>query len=271
MRSPSAWGITPEMLPMIVTVCLSRGALVLDRIILERHCDVLLRDDREVLRLAWLTSHFQTSLKNLLDRAILDHEELRAGGRLLVCKGAPEAVQERCAAYAIDGRIEPLGHDPRPELAAGFGRLFADGFRVLAVASRDVAAQAAYGREDERDLVLRGYLAFLDPPKDSAAAAIRDLTAGGVAVKVLTGDHELVSRKVCAAVGIDAGEVLLGHEVDALDDAALAAAAERATLMARLAPGQKERVVRALVRAGACSRTSSNMSAWGRAPTSATC
>jgi Mg2+-importing ATPase len=304
-------GITPEMLPMIVTVCLSRGALVLarervivkhldaiqnlgamdvlctdktgtltlDRIILERHCDVLLRDDREVLRLAWLTSHFQTGLKNLLDRAILDHEELReelpvagwglideipfdftrrvmsvvvttpAGERMLVCKGAPEAVQARCTAVAVDGRIEPL-EDPRPELAAGFERLFADGFRVLAVATRDVAAQSTYGRDDERDLVLRGYLAFLDPPKDSAAAAIRDLTAGGVAVKVLTGDHELVSRKVCAAVGIDAREVLLGHEVDALDDAALAAAAERATLMARLAPGQKERVVRALVRAG---------------------
>lgn len=305
-------GITPEMLPMIVTVCLSRGALVLagervivkhldaiqnlgamdvlctdktgtltlDRIILERHCDVLLRDDPGVLRLAWLTSHFQTGLDNLLDRAILDHEELHAhvpvagwakvdeipfdftrrmmsvvveqpdGGRMLVVKGAPEAVLARCGAYAIDGRIAPLGRAPPAHVVAAFERLFADGFRVLAVASRAVEVRAAYGRDDERDLVLRGYLAFLDPPKDSAAAAIRDLTAGGVAVKVLTGDHELVSRRTCAAVGIAAADVLLGHEVDALDDAALAAAAGRATLMARLAPGQKERVVRALARAG---------------------
>ncbi|MFM8733709.1 MAG: magnesium-translocating P-type ATPase [Pirellulales bacterium] len=305
-------GITPEMLPMIVTVCLSRGALAmarervivkhldaiqnlgamdvlcadktgtltLDRIILERHCDVLLRDDPGVLRDAWLNSHFQTGLRNLLDRAILDHEELHehvakagwekideipfdfsrrvmsvvvadpVGHRMLICKGAPEAVFPRCSAYAIDGRLEPMGAEVPEPLARGFERLSAEGFRVLAVACRDVAPQPAYGRDDERDLVLRGYVAFLDPPKDSAAAAIRALAEGGVAVKVLTGDNELVSRKVCAAVGIDTGEVLLGPQIDALDDEALAAAADRATLMARLTPQQKERVVRALRRAG---------------------
>ena len=305
-------GITPEMLPMIVTVCLARGALVLaaervivkhldaiqnlggmdvlcadktgtltlDRIILERHCDVLLRDDAEVLRYAWLTSHFQTGLVNLLDRAILDHEELREhvakegigkvdevpfdfarrrmsvvvslpdAGRQLVCKGAPEAVYECCSAVVLDGRVEPLGHPPPPAITRGFERLSGEGFRVLAVASRDVEAKPAYGRDDERDLVLRGYVAFLDPPKDSAAAAIRDLVSGGVAVKVLTGDHELVSRRVCEAVGIEVGAVLVGRDVDGLDDAALAAAATRAALLARLTPGQKERVVRALRRAG---------------------
>ncbi|MEI6239473.1 MAG: magnesium-translocating P-type ATPase [Planctomycetia bacterium] len=305
-------GITPEMLPMIVTVCLSRGALMLarervivkhldaiqnlggmdvlctdktgtltlDRIILERHCDVLLRDDPDVLRYAWLNSHFQTGLKNLLDRAILDHEELREhvakagwekvdeipfdferrvmsvvvstpdGGRVLVCKGAPEAVYARCSAFSLDDRVELLSAGKTGDLTHAFERLSADGFRVLAVATRDVAAQPAYGRDDEHDLVLRGYVAFLDPPKDSAAAAIRSLVSGGVAVKVLTGDNELVSRKVCEAVGIDAAAVLLGHEVDALDDAALAAAAARATLMARLSPQQKERVVHALRRAG---------------------
>lgn len=305
-------GITPEMLPMIVTVCLSRGALAmarervivkhldaiqnlgamdvlctdktgtltLDRIILERHCDVLLRDDPEVLRYAWLNSHFQTGLKNLLDRAILDHEELHEhvvktgwakideipfdfsrrlmsvvvsdaeGRRMLVCKGAPEAVYPRCSSYAIDGRVEPMGSAVPESLLRGFERLSADGFRVLAVACRDVDAKPAYFRDDERDLVLRGYVAFLDPPKDSAAAAIRALEAGGVAVKVLTGDNELVSRKVCDAVGIDAGDLLLGSEIEALDDEALTAAAGRATLMARLTPQQKERVVRALKRAG---------------------
>ena len=305
-------GITPEMLPMIVTVCLSRGALMLarervivkhldaiqnlggmdvlctdktgtltlDRIILERHCDVLLRDDPEVLRYAWLNSHFQTGLKNLLDRAILDHEELREhvakggwekvdeipfdfsrrvmsvvvsgpdGGRLLVCKGAPEAVYARCSGFVLDGRVEPMGQAAPERLLREFERLSADGFRVLAVATRDVAVQPAYGRDDEQNLVLRGYVAFLDPPKDSAAAAIRALVAGGVAVKILTGDNELVSRKVCDAVGIEIGAVLLGRDVDALDDRALAAAAERATLLARLTPRQKERVVQSLRRAG---------------------
>ncbi len=305
-------GITPEMLPMIVTVCLSRGAimlarervivkhldaiqnlggmdvlctdktgtLTLDRIILERHCDVLLRDDPDVLRYAWLNSHFQTGLKNLLDRAILDHEELREhvakagwekvdeipfdfsrrvmsvvvsapdGRRVLVCKGAPEAVYARCSAYAIDGRVEPFEQAVPQRLLAEFERLSADGFRVLAIACRDVEPQPAYGRDDERDLVLRGYVAFLDPPKDSAAAALAALRAGGIAVKILTGDNELVSQKVCGDVGIDVGTVLLGHDVDALDDEALAAAAERATLLARLAPQQKERVVHALRRAG---------------------
>jgi len=305
-------GITPEMLPMIVTVCLSRGALLLarervivkhldaiqnlggmdvlctdktgtltlDRIILERHCDVFLRDDPEVLRLAWLNSHFQTGLKNLLDRAILDHEELRehvakegwekvdeipfdfsrrvmsvvvaapGGRRLLVCKGAPEAVYARCSRFAVDGRTEPFGQAVPERLRREFERLSADGFRVLAVACRDVEPQPAYGRDDEQDLVLRGYVAFLDPPKDSAAAAIRALVSGGIAVKILTGDNELVSRKVCGAVGIDADAVLLGRDVDALDDAGLAAAAARATLLARLSPQQKERVVQALKRAG---------------------
>lgn len=256
------------------------GTLTIDRIILERHCDVFLQDDSDVLRLAWLTSHFQTGLANLLDRAILDHEELREhvakagfakvdevpfdfsrrlmsvvvstpdGGRLLVSKGAPEAIYDRCSGVAVAGHVEPLEHPIPAAITRAYENLSADGFRVLAVASRGVDDRAAYGRDDERDLVLRGYVAFLDPPKDSAAVAIRALTCGGVDMKVLTGDNELVSRNVCKAVGIDVGDVLLGHEVDRLDDEALAAAATRATLFARLTPQQKERVVRALKQTG---------------------
>ena len=303
-----AVGLTPEMLPMIVSVCLSRGALAmadrqvivkrldaiqnlgamdvlctdktgtltLDRIILERHCDVVLREDPEVLRLAWLNSHFQTGLKNLLDRAILDHAECReqvphagyakvdeipfdferrvmsvvvstpAGGRLLVCKGAPEAIYARCGSFFLDGTVRPLEHAVPRSLAREFDSLSAEGFRVLAVATRDVPEQPAYSRADERDLVLRGYVAFLDPPKDSAAAAVAALERGGVRVKVLTGDNELVSRKVCAEVGIDAGAVLLGADVEALDDASLGVAAESATLLARLSPDHKRRIVVAL-------------------------
>jgi len=303
-----AVGLTPEMLPMIVAVCLARGAvsmahkhvivkrldaiqnmgamdvlctdktgtLTLDRIILERHCDVRLREDADVLALAWLNSHFQTGLKNLLDRAILDHEAFRErvphegfakldeipfdferrvmsvvvttpdGGRRLICKGAPESVYGRCGGYALDGNVHPLDPEVRRSLEWEFDALSAEGFRVLAVATRDVPAQPAYTRADERELVLRGYVAFLDPPKDSAAAAVAALEAGGVRVKVLTGDNELVSRTVCRQVGIAATEVLLGGAIDGMDDSVLAAAAGRATLMARLTPAHKARIVSVL-------------------------
>jgi len=307
-----AVGLTPEMLPMIVSVCLSRGAigmarkrvivkrlesiqnlgamdvlctdktgtLTLDQIILQRHCDVMLKEDPEVLRLAWLNSHFQTGLKNLLDRAILDHESFRervphdgftkvdeipfdferrvmsvvvetpAGERRLICKGAPEAVYARCSSYALDGSIQPLDHEALGPLVQEFAALSTDGFRVLAVATREVEMQPAYSQADERDLVLRGYVAFLDPPKDSARAAVAALEQGGVRVKVLTGDNELVSRKICGEVGIDVTEVLLGVAVDGMSDDELTAAAERATLMARLTPAHKARIVSVLKAAG---------------------
>jgi Mg2+-importing ATPase len=305
-------GLTPEMLPMIVTVCLARGAIAMsrkrvivkhldaiqnlgamdvlctdktgtltcNRIILERHCDVSLKEDAEVLALAWLTSHFQTGLQNLLDRAILDHEQFRervpheglrkldeipfdfarramsvvvesaAGGRRLVCKGAPESVYERCRFVESDGRRHVLDDAWAARLKQDFDPLSAAGFRVLAIAYRDVEPQPAYSRDDERDLVLRGYVAFLDPPKDSAAAAVAGLVRRGVQVKVLTGDNDLVSRKICADVGIDTEQALLGQDVDRLDDAALEATSERTTLMARLSPAHKRRVIEALRRAG---------------------
>ncbi|MFM8634737.1 MAG: magnesium-translocating P-type ATPase [Planctomycetia bacterium] len=302
-----AVGITPEMLPMIVAVCLSRGAVAMagrkvivkhidsiqnlgamdllctdktgtltqDRIILQRHCDVALREDPGVLRLAWLNSHFQTGLRNLLDRAVLDRGEAEATGlpegvvkldeipfdfsrrlmsvvvasdhrRRLICKGAPDAIFSRCRAYELDGRTHPIdGAVPEP-IVRECEKLSAEGFRVLAVAFRDVEAKPAYGREDERDLVLRGYLTFLDPPKDSAGDAIAALVGGGVRVKVLTGDEELVSRTICAAVGLDSGTVLRGEQVDCMEDAELSAAAGEATLLVRLTPMQKQRVVRLL-------------------------
>src|SRR6185369_803814 len=120
------------------------------------------------------------------------------------------------------------------DLKGEFDRLSADGFRVLAVAYRDLDARPAYSKDDERDLTLRGYVAFLDPPKDTARAAIAALQAGGVAVKVLTGDNELVSRKICREVGVATDTVLLGTQAEAMPDAELAEAATRATLLARL-------------------------------------
>jgi Mg2+-importing ATPase len=303
-----AVGLTPEMLPMIVTVCLSKGALLMsrrkvivkrlnsiqnlgamdvlctdktgtltqDRIILEKHCDVVLKENEEVLALAYLNSHFQTGLKNLMDRAILDyrhlHERLNVpecakvdevpfdfarkvmsvvvrlpdGSHRLICKGAPEEVLNRCAGFELDGERYPMEHVIIGDLREEYADLSADGFRVLALAYKEVGPKTAYSREEEADLVLKGYVAFLDPPKDSARAAICALQEHGVALKVLTGDNELVSRKICKEVGIPVDRVLLGTQVEGMSDADLAEASGQAALFARLSPAHKQRIIRAL-------------------------
>ncbi len=310
-----AVGLTPEMLPMIVTVCLSKGAvamgrkkvivkrlnaiqnlgamdvlctdktgtLTMDRVILERHCDVALREDDEVLALAYINSHFQTGLKNVLDRAVLAHHETHAnagvpelakvdeipfdferrimsvvvrtldGEDRIIAKGAPEALFPKCASFELDGRRLPMDHQHIVDLRAEHERLSADGFRVLAIATRDEPARAAvahgatpYSKADERDLVLRGYVAFLDPPKESAAAAIAALQQHGVSVKVVTGDNDLVARKVCREVGLPADSFLLGADVERLSDEQLAVAAETTTLFARVSPAHKQRIIKAL-------------------------
>ena len=303
-----AVGLTPEMLPMIVSVCLSRGAigmsrkkvivkrlnsiqnlvamdvlctdktgtLTLDRVILERHCDVVRNEDEGVLEMAYLNSHFQTGLRNVLDRAILQfqdmHEKLKVpdhkkideipfdfsrkrmsvvvetpqGVRRLICKGATESVFQSCNRFELEGKIYPVDPLLITELKEYCDELSADGFRVLAIAYRDVEPKAAYSKDDERELVLMGYVAFLDPPKDSAAPAILALKNHGVAVKVLTGDNELVSRKICPEVGLATDCVLLGAQVESMTDAQLAEAAEQATIFARLSPAHKQRVIRAL-------------------------
>jgi Mg2+-importing ATPase len=303
-----AVGLTPEMLPMIVTVCLSRGAmsmsrkkvivkrlnsiqnlgamdvlctdktgtLTLDRVILERHCDVVQQDDQEVLLFAYLNSHFQTGLKNVLDRAILHYGESNAsftvsefqkvdeipfdfsrrvmsvvvktpeGQHRLICKGAPEAIFDRCTQFELEGKLYPVERLLIQDLKEEYDSLSADGFRVLAIAYGDFGSQATFSRHDERDLILKGYVAFLDPPKESATPAIAALNQHGVSIKVLTGDNELVSRKICSEVGIPTDNVLLGSQVAAMSDGELAEVADRATLFARLSPADKERIIRAL-------------------------
>jgi Mg2+-importing ATPase len=305
-----AVGMTPEMLPMIVSVCLSKGALAMakrkvivkrlhaiqnlgamdvlctdktgtltqDRVIMERHCDVLLEESEQVLALAYQNSHFQTGLKSVLDRAILQHQELHHGARIpelvkvdeipfdfqrrimsvvvrtpqgrdrIISKGAPEAIFPRCADFEVDGERMALSRILLFELQQEYERLSRDGFRVLAIATKELEPRpgAAYGREDEVELVLHGYVAFLDPPKESAAQAIRMLQQHGVAVKVVTGDNDLVARKICKEVGIATEHVLLGAEVEELEDEALAEAAEETTLFARVSPAHKQRIIRAL-------------------------
>src|SRR5437870_4420939 len=267
-----AVGLTPEMLPMIVSVCLSRGALAMsgkkvivkrlnsiqnlgamdvlctdktgtltqDHVILERHCDVARNENDAVLALAYLNSHFQTGLKNVLDRAVLEHHEVSipdwrkvdelpfdfsrrlmsvvietpAGVHRLICKGAPEEVFKRCTRFVLDGEVSPVDDVLIEDLREEHESLRRDGFRVLALAYRDFEPRQSYAKDDESDLVLAGYVAFLDPPKDTALAAVRALGARGVAVKILTGDNDLVSRKICQAVGIPTDRVLLGGQVE---------------------------------------------------------
>ncbi len=303
-----AVGMTPEMLPMIVTVCLSRGAIGMsrkkvivkrlnsiqnlgamdvlcadktgtitqDRVILERHCDVVQKEDEEVLLFAYLNSHFQTGLKNVLDRAILQHREIHdtfsipnfqkvdeipfdfsrrvmsvvvrtpEGEHRLISKGAPEAIFERCNRFELDGKVYPADPLLVRELQEEYDSLSEDGFRVIAIAYADLQPRAAYSRNDECDLILKGYVAFLDPPKETAAPAIAVLKQHGVSVKILTGDNDLVSRKICAEVGLSTENILLGSRVAVMSDAELADAADSATLFARLSPADKERIVRAL-------------------------
>ena len=306
-----AVGLTPEMLPMIVSVCLSKGALAMakkkvivkqlnaiqnlgamdilctdktgtltmDRVILERHCDVMQKENDAVLRDAFLIAHFQTGLKNLLDRAVLahrdSHAELIAGyqkvdeipfdfvrrmmsvlverpdkDHQLLTKGAPEAVFPCCKFYELDGKVLPLDPTRATELIKHYEDLNADGFRVLAVAHKHLETRALISRADECDLILKGYIAFLDPPKDSADRAISALQQHGITVKVLTGDNDLVTRKVCREVGLKADDILLGSKVETMGDDELAQVAERTHVFARLSPAHKQRIIRALQHRG---------------------
>jgi P-type Mg2+ transporter len=307
-----AVGLTPEMLPMIVSVCLSKGALAMskkkvivkklnsiqnfgamdvlctdktgtltiDHVILEIHCDVFKKESDEVLRDAYLISHFQTGLKNVLDRAVLKYSELHQelcvdkhkkideipfdfsrrmmsvvvespdGTRQLLTKGAPESVFKKCTHFESDGEILPMEPILVGNLIEQVNDLSSDGFRVLAIANKKVGDQTAYSKADEESLVLTGYLAFLDPPKDSAKTAISALRQHGVTVKVLTGDNDLVTRKVCTEVGINAEKIILGNDVEKLSDAELADTIDRVDVYARLSPAHKKRVVMALQKKG---------------------
>ncbi len=303
-----AVGLTPEMLPMIVSVCLSKGALAmskkkvivkklnsiqnfgamdvlctdktgtltLDHVILELHCDVFKNESDTVLRDAYLISHFQTGLKNLLDRAVLRYKELDKelgldkykmvdeipfdfsrrmmsvaierpdGERELLTKGAPEAVFARCTHFESEGEIFPMEPVLVGDLVQQVNELSEDGFRVLAVATKKLGHQATFSKADECDLILTGYLAFLDPPKDTASKAIDALRQNGVTVKVLTGDNDLVTRKVSSEVGIHAEKILVGNQVEGMTDEQLAEAVETTDVFARLSPAHKKRVVQAL-------------------------
>jgi Mg2+-importing ATPase len=301
-----AVGLTPELLPMIVSVTLSRGAIRLTRhrvivkrlsavqdlgavdvlcadktgtltegrIRLERHVDPSGRDSARVLELAYVNSYFETGIRSPLDDAILRHEHLdvsawrkvdevpfdferrrvsvlveRERQRTLVVKGSPEDVLRLCARYESGdgGTSSPLDEATRLRVLDLYGTFSREGFRVLGVAWREVPADHDHARlADERALVFSGFAAFLDPPKASAAQALAALAASGVALKVVTGDNELVTRHVCAELRLPILGVLTGADIQHLDDHALRAQVERVNLFCRVTPAQKTRILAAL-------------------------
>ncbi|HTH95094.1 MAG TPA: magnesium-translocating P-type ATPase, partial [Rhodocyclaceae bacterium] len=309
-----AVGLTPEMLPMIVTSTLAKGAVVLsrqkviikrldaiqnfgamdvlctdktgtltqDKIILARHTDVWGEESDQVLEAAYLNSYYQTGLKNLLDVAVLEHTEVHkelnpaANFRKvdevpfdfqrrrmsvivaenedhheLICKGAVEEMLAVCRSVRHGDVNEPLTPELLERIRAVTADLNEDGLRVVAVAYKELPPmQETYGVSDESDLTLIGYVAFLDPPKETTAPALEALAAHGVTVKVLTGDNELVTAKVCRQVGLDISGILRGAEIEAMEDGALALAVETHTIFTKLTPAHKERIVRLLKQNG---------------------
>ena len=305
-----AVGLAPEMLPVIITINLAKGALAMskkkvivkrlnaiqnfgamdilctdktgtltqDKVILEKHVDILGHDSEKVTEYAYLNSFHQTGLKNLLDVAVLKyvdvHQKLKAdteyqkvdeipfdfqrrrmsvivqkqdASRILICKGAVEEVLSVCTKAEQAGELISIEGQHVEALGKVVQTLNDDGFRVIAVAYRKIpAAETAFGNLTESDLVLVGYIAFLDPPKDSAFDAIKALNKYGISVKVLTGDNAAVACNVCRQVGLSTEHVLLGSEIDAMSDAVLLTRSESVSIFAKLAPQQKVRVIQAL-------------------------
>ena len=305
-------GLTPEMLPMIITASLAKGSIIMakekvvikklnaiqdlgaidilctdktgtltqDEIVLEYPLDIHGDLDLSVLRRAYLNSYFQTGLKNLMDRAIINrtqkeakkHEIVRDldqtfhkidelpfdferrrmsvivkdedGVVSMVTKGALEEMLSVSTYVEYKGEIKRLTDEVRQEVLAEVAQLNEQGLRVLGVSYKtDLDENDIFSVEDERDMILTGYLAFLDPPKPSAAPAIKALAEYGVTTKILTGDNEKVTQAVCEKVGLDVERILLGSEIDTMTDQELAQVVETTTVFAKLSPDQKARII----------------------------
>ncbi len=305
-----AVGLTPEMLPMIVTSTLAKGAVFLsrkkvivkrldaiqnfgamdvlctdktgtltqDKIFLARHVDIWGQESDDVLEMAYLNSYHQTGLKNLLDVAVLEHvevhRELNVGTayrkvdeipfdfnrrrmsvvvaehdrpHVLICKGAVEEVLSVCQYVRHGDAQEVLTDELLARIRSVTAAFNEEGLRVVGVAARSMPrGRDTYTLADEQGLTLIGYVAFLDPPKESTAPALKALAEHGVAVKVLTGDNELVTAKICREVGLDQQGLLLGNDIERMSDAELAVAVETTNVFAKLTPTHKERIVRLL-------------------------
>jgi Mg2+-importing ATPase len=299
-----AVGLTPEMLPMIVTVNLAKGALNMagkkvivkklpaiqnlgainilctdktgtltqDRVVLEKHVDILGNTSEEVLNYAYLNSFFQTGLANLLDRAITEHSEFDVSScrlidelpfdfqrrrmsvvveyeedNVLICKGAVEEIYSCCAHYQIDDEIYPLIDMIRRDIFEEVEQLNRSGFRVLGLGYREFSKdKTLFTVEDESQLILLGYIAFMDPPKDSALEAIKLLNKTGVQIKVLTGDTGLVTEKVCHDVGLKPDRIINGGDIIKMSDEMFSQTVRENDIFVKLNPSQKERIVKEL-------------------------
>ena len=264
------------------------GTLTRGEMALESSIDAAGRTSNRVLALAYLNSLHESGIPNPLDKAIrqaasadtlaaaipglsqpradayrkvdeipFDFERRlvsivveAADERWLLSKGAPESILGRCVAVDADAQTVPLDQAARAQCEATYRRLSAEGYRVLAIAFRSVPILPAYGNEVERDLVLAGFLAFSDPPLLDVREVVQSMARDGVRLVIVTGDNELVARHVCAQVGLDAGEVVLGDEVSRMSDLGLGVVAERATIFARVSPAQKHQIILALKRRG---------------------
>jgi Mg2+-importing ATPase len=304
-----AVGLTPEMLPMIVTVNLAKGALIMskkkvivkqitsiqnfgaidilctdktgtltqDRVVLEKHVDITGKESQDVLLYAYLNSFYQTGLRNLLDRTVISHIDLKVetkcqlvdelpfdfqrrrmsvaveyeGDHVLICKGAVEEIYSICSYYQIDEEVYPLIQMIHDDLYEDVEDLNNEGYRVLAIAYREFPkTKSTFTVADESDMILLGYIAFFDPPKDSAAQAIASLQKVGVKVKILTGDNALVTKKVCNDVGLPIDKIITGNELINLSDSDFAKVVEDRNVFAKLSPVQKEKVIHVLRQSG---------------------
>ncbi len=310
-----AVGLTPEMLPMIVTTCLAKGAVAMskkqtivknlnsiqnfgaidilctdktgtltqDKVVLEYHLNVNGDEDMRVLRHAYLNSYFQTGYKNLMDLAIIEKTEEAEnqnrelthlsehykkvdeipfdfnrrrlstvvkdinGKTQMVTKGAIEEMLSICSYVECDDKVQELTDSLRKRIIKTVDELNDKGFRVLGIAQKsNPSPVGAFGVKDECDMVLLGYLAFLDPPKESTAYAIRALKEYGIVTKILTGDNEKVTRTVCKQVGLEVRNMLLGSDINHMSDEELAKVAETTDVFAKLTPDQKSRIVTVL-------------------------
>lgn len=307
-------GLTPELLPMMITVNLAQGAVTMaakkvivkrlnsiqnlgamsilctdktgtltqGKVVVVKHIDLNGLESEEVLKYAYLNSFFQTGLKNVTDEAVLKHENekvkqevareyrkidevafdfvrkrmsvvvegIMPGGkeaRFMVCKGAIEEIFSVCWKGSVAGKEFALRGAHLEKMRAMARALNEEGFRVIAVAYKSVdAKRSVFSAKDEKGLTLLGFIAFLDPPKGTAAETLSKLTANGVAVKILTGDNEIVTLKICRDVGLKVEGVLLGSEIEKMGEGELAQAARKANVFAKLSPAHKERIISAL-------------------------
>lgn len=308
-----AVGLTPEMLPMIVTTCLAKGAvsmskektiiknldsiqnlgsmdilctdktgtLTMDKVVLQYHLNIHGQPDTRVLRHAFLNSYYQTGLKNLMDIAIIERTKeeektttelqglasrftkldeipfdferrrmsvvVQNGKTQMITKGAVEEMLSVCSFAEYQGEVLPLTDDIKKYILEMVQNLNNEGMRVIAVAQKsNPSPVGAFSVADECEMVFMGYLAFLDPPKESTAAAVKALREHGVSVKILTGDNDMVTKSVCKRVGIPVNEILLGSDLEKMSDKNLGKAAEKISVFAKLSPAQKARIITVL-------------------------